>query len=1067
MKDKLVQFMRKYKIALCAGITCILVLVAVAVGMRDAVPAKAENLATSVLQMLEGKEHPYVFVNEAYIDELVELKDDSYYSAAYTWNLNKAKEALPAQPEGGYLSETISRQLEAKAFMYIMGELSEKEAMAAVEYTIEYTRNPKTVKTDSIAIYKDFGNNGIQTGALVYDWCYDLMSPSQRKELATNIKNLMYAKEQPCTPNNVETWSEVGGKAVGTPLIYNSIGALALYDIYPEIYNAIMPKVLGSMAEAVKIYGEVGALSDGSISYTRDYYAYVVAMLLDRLGYDYEVYYGNQLNIGYKMLYSRIPYGALVTQGDDYDHRDYVIGRYVNKNETKMDLSVLSTMYSDPYFKFQYVKENNNMATLFSLLLYSNTVEPKLPDDLPLAFETGNPRSEVLTRTSWQDGVDSPTVVAYMNMHNRRSGDHDHAQVGDFQLYYKGPLTRPAGIYTGGNWGQPHWRNYLVRSISANCVTVYDESEVFTYYDGTRVAEANDGGQKMASVKYGLTENMADNNLVAVTEASFIGPNENTPAFSYMKGDITNAYSSNKMASYKRAMVFMDTFNEEYPGVMVVFDRVVSTNKDFPKKWLLQAVTEPQITGNQITIVNTEDGCNGKLVNNTLYPQNVTIEKVGGVGKYISDGQEWTQAYDASMSKSYIGGWRCEVAPTTAATEDIFLNAMYVTDADGNAADLPMISEETDKFMGVTTLDRMVMFSKSGEKVNTAFSVTVRDNGYKEAICLITDVAIGKWSISGNGTSLVAEATEKDGCLVFTAKPGEYTITPADAGADTTEIIWGEVEKEEIGDFAVKVGSTYAYVKSPNRLVNGKPYIAIADFMERYCGATTRADGRTLQITLKDGRVITLNAGSKEYMVNNMKETLDYEPFLSADGTFYLNRSGIAKRLGFNASYVEKAKVLYIRLYEANALEGVDQSKVLWPVAITVSSDDGNVPENTIDRDLNTRWSSFVAEGEWICFDLGEEKDLDSIQIAFYNGDKLHWKFDIEVSSDGVNFETALANQSSCGNSKNPETFSLPAGTKARYVRYAGDGCVYSAGGSKPGTFVGFYSSITEFIINE
>ena len=1063
MKDKLVQFIRKYKIALCAGITCVLVLVAVVAGMRGAVPAQAENPTASVLKMLEGKEHPYVFVNEAYVDELVELKDNPYYSVAYAWVLNQAEKELPVQPEGGYLSDSISRQLEAKAFMYMLGELSEKEALEAVEYTIEYTRNPKTAKTDSIAMYKDFGNNAIQTGSLVYDWCYDLMSNSQRKELAANIRNQMYASVQPCTPDNVETWSEVGGKAVGQPLIYNSIGAFALYDIYPEIYNAVMPKILGSMADAVKIYGEAGALSDGSISYTRDYYAYFVAMLLDRLGYDYEVYYGNQVNIGYKMLYSRIPYGSLVTQGDDFYHKDYVIGKYVNSNETKMDLSVLSTMYSEPYFKFQYFKENNNMSTLFSLLLYSNTVEPKLPDDLPLAYETGSPRSEVLARTSWQDGLDSPAVVAYMNMHNRRSGDHDHAQVGDFQLYYKGPLTRPAGIYTGGNWGYEHWRNYLVRSISANCVTVYDESEVFTYYDGNRKAEANDGGQKMAILKSGLAENMADDNLVAVTEASFIGPNENTPAFSYMKGDITNAYSSNKMASYKRAMVFMDTFNEEYPGVMVVFDRVVSTNKDFPKKWLLQAVTEPQITGNQITIVNTEDGCNGKLVNNTLYPKNVTIEKVGGVGKYISDGKEWAQAYDASMSKSYVGGWRCEVAPTTAAAEDIFLNAMYVTDADGNAADLPMISEETDKFMGVTTLDRMVMFSKSGEKVNTAFSVTVRDNGYEDVICLITDVATGKWSISGNGTSFVAEATEKDGCLVFTVKSGEYTITPTDAGAEATEFIWDEAEKEETGDFAVKVGSTYTYVKSTNRLVNGEPYIAIADFMEKYCGATTKLDGKTLEITLKDGRVVILHAGSKDYMINNMQETLDYKPFLSADGTFYLNCSGISRKLGFNASYVDSAKVLYVTIFNEGALEGVDQSKVLWPISITASTDDGNVPDNTIDRDLGTRWSSVVADGEWICFDLGEEMNLSSVQIAFYNGAKRNWMFDIQISNDGVTFTDVLTDQRSCGTTVNPETFALPAGTKARYVRYIGHGVDDSA----TGNFVGFYSSITEFIINE
>ena len=91
MKDKLVQFIRKYKIALCAGITCVLVLVAVVAGMRGAVPAQAEDPTASVLKMLEGKEHPYVFVNEAYVDELVELKDNPYYSVAYAWVLNQAE----------------------------------------------------------------------------------------------------------------------------------------------------------------------------------------------------------------------------------------------------------------------------------------------------------------------------------------------------------------------------------------------------------------------------------------------------------------------------------------------------------------------------------------------------------------------------------------------------------------------------------------------------------------------------------------------------------------------------------------------------------------------------------------------------------------------------------------------------------------------------------------------------------------------------------------------------------------------------------------------------------------
>lgn len=94
-----------------------------------------------------------------------------------------------------------------------------------------------------------------------------------------------------------------------------------------------------------------------------------------------------------------------------------------------------------------------------------------------------------------------------------------------------------------------------------------------------------------------------------MTESIYIGPNEKTPAFSYIKGDLTKAYSDSKMASYKRGMVFMDLFNEEYPAAMVVFDRVVSKNASFQKKFLLQSCFEPAIENNRIIITVTEDGC--------------------------------------------------------------------------------------------------------------------------------------------------------------------------------------------------------------------------------------------------------------------------------------------------------------------------------------------------------------------------------------------------------------------------------------------------------------------------
>ena len=1048
-----------------------------------AVPARAETTENSgegtgtvteaEIPDISGKEHPYVLVNEEYLDNLLTLKDNEYYASSFAWVEGQAEKELPAQPAGGYLSASISRQLEARAFMYALGMLREIDAVETVEYTIEYLKNAKSTQTNNIQLYKDFGDNGIQMGSLVYDWCHDIMTERQRKELATLIREMVYDDEiQKRRPDNMEDWTDLAGSAVGQPLVYNTIAALAIYDEYPEIYDTIMPTILGTMAEAMKLYGEAGALTDGSISYTREYYAYYVAVMLDRLGYDYSEYYGNQSKIGYKMLYSRTPYGALIRQGDDWAQTNYVIGTYTNASETKYTMAMLSAMYDDPYLKFQYIKENTADNSLFSLLFNSSEVEPELPDDLPLAFEVEEYRSEIMARTSWQEGLNAPTVLAYMNMNNRRTGDHDHSQIGSFQLYYKGPLTMTGGSYTGAGWGGDHWENYYTRSIAANCVTVYDSEEMFTYgQDSWKIVEANDGGQKMSGYKFTLEENMAAENLYAETLASFIGPNEYTPAFSYIKGDLTNAYSASKMENYKRAMVFMDTFNEDYPGVMIVFDRVVSKDASLEKNWLLQAVTEPIVEGNKITIINTADGCNGKLVNTTLYPQQVEITAVGGIGQYVSDGQEWANNFTAS--DAYKSGFRCEVSPKTAAAEDIFLNAMYVTAADGNAVELPMIAEETDKFMGVTTLDRMVMFSKSGEKVNSAFTVTVRENGYDEMICLMTDVATGKWTVSGNGTSVTVEASAEDGCLVFTAAPGAYTVTPAEAEDEVTEFVWEQVEKEAVGDFAIKTKSGYTYVKNPNRLVEGTPYIAIADFMEMYCGATTSADGKTLTIVMKNGREVTLTAGSKTYTVNTngalAQGSLEFEPFLDASGVFYLNMEGIAPRLGLNAAYKEMSKVMTVSFSSAVqeptgdiTMGGVvDPNKALLPESVIASSDDGNVPENLLDRSLNTHWSA-IGDGEWVCFDLGEETEISSVQIAFYNALKRYWRFDIQVSADGENFTTVLEGMESSRETLDPQMYVLPDGTTARYVRLVGHGVL-----NENHDFLSWRITLKEFIINK
>jgi F5/8 type C domain len=104
---------------------------------------------------------------------------------------------------------------------------------------------------------------------------------------------------------------------------------------------------------------------------------------------------------------------------------------------------------------------------------------------------------------------------------------------------------------------------------------------------------------------------------------------------------------------------------------------------------------------------------------------------------------------------------------------------------------------------------------------------------------------------------------------------------------------------------------------------------------------------------------------------------------------------------------------------------------------VTASGNDGNVPSNVLDNNLNTRWSSFGV-GQWIRADLGSTKNICSVDIAWYKGNVRVYNFVIATSTDGSTFTNKLTSTSS-GTTLNSEKYSIPA-TDARYVRITVNG---------------------------
>src|SRR5437879_2207639 len=108
------------------------------------------------------------------------------------------------------------------------------------------------------------------------------------------------------------------------------------------------------------------------------------------------------------------------------------------------------------------------------------------------------------------------------------------------------------------------------------------------------------------------------------------------------------------------------------------------------------------------------------------------------------------------------------------------------------------------------------------------------------------------------------------------------------------------------------------------------------------------------------------------------------------------------------------------------------------PVASdTASANDGNIPQNTLDNNLATRWAA-SGDGQWIRYDLGAVGDIGGVDIAWYLGDMRSAHFDIQVSLDTVTWTTVFSGQSS-GQTLQFETYVFPT-VSARYVRIVGHG---------------------------
>jgi len=152
------------------------------------------------------------------------------------------------------------------------------------------------------------------------------------------------------------------------------------------------------------------------------------------------------------------------------------------------------------------------------------------------------------------------------------------------------------------------------------------------------------------------------------------------------------------------------------------------------------------------------------------------------------------------------------------------------------------------------------------------------------------------------------------------------------------------------------------------------------------------------------------------------------------NGNTMISTRFAAESLGLYVDWDESRNTVVLQ----TELRIPDKGNVCPVISATANNDDGNVPENVIDDDYFTRWSSDLYGCE-LTLELAELSKVRYLGLAFYNGEERQTRFGVAVSTDGNNYTTVIKEMSS-HYGLNMAPIDLGAEYDAKYIKIYGYG---------------------------
>ncbi|NOU66041.1 hypothetical protein GC096_18555 [Paenibacillus sp. LMG 31461] len=957
--------------------------------------------------------------------------------AAYNELLaNTSDGNLPDKPGSYNFDGKLLGVIEAKAFEYAINgnEAYGRQALSMMKNVLKTVTfknyNPDPERPMGQVIF---------TASQVYDWCYPLLTKEDKEEIVAGSEHIaanadggtITGMEIGWPPNKQGAVTGHGSEAqLQRDLL--SFG-IATYDEYPDIYNYVGGRFFAYWPQARNYWATSNTQHQGSAygPYRYDWDLWS-QWIINRMSGD-TIYVPDAGLTSYQWIYTRRPDGQLLREGDEYNEGG-TRGSYWNI--LSPTLLHAANFYKDPYLKKELLREN----PLLSTFTYSNfTITPvqvllfndpavgvKPLSGLPLTKYFGSPVGQMVARTGWNDGINAPDVMAFMKIGEQWAANHNHLDVGNFQIYYKGILASESGFYDSYN--TPHDLNYNKQTIAHNSLLIYDPNEQMS---GSIV---NSGGQRTPGGEVGnLSQWMKDGKYeMGVVTGHEFGPDPVKPDYTYLSGDITKAYSD-KVKQVLRSMMFLPLDNADHPAAFIVMDKIKSSDPAFKKTFLLHSQQEPEIDGNVTVIKRNTEGYNGMLTNQTLLPKNPLIDKLGGPNKeYLIGGSNYPlkTTIDPVKNSTEAGWGRVEISPSSQNETDYFLNVMYVGDADKNLAVENANLIETDVVAGAKIFDKVAIFAKDSARLDqtVTFDVYGSDTALKVNIAGLKE---GTWAVTVDNAAIGEQiATADGGMIYFTAPAGHYTLNYVSGNADKPVVPEQRPDHEGID---IKINNMFLYSAASATIQNNVVFVPMREVLENM-KATYSWDEATLSATAVNGnQTIKLTNNSATAYIDGEAKLLE-APAKLINGSFMMPASFISEAMDAQVVWDPFGRGVHITFNRSGTNP---PSPLKEGVAQIISSKASKVFEETYpylsyDGNPDTLWS---AEGtaEWISYEFRKPQTIASVYMHFNKATARRSYFDIQSSTDGINYSTLFSGEGD-GLSEGQEYF-LEVPATAQYFR--------------------------------